>query len=84
MLQTVAVISEAERLKGSPKRRYHFTVNDIAKTALARNLVVWMLLERVAATVDTDERQLVLNTMMPRYTFEMLEETISEAIEAIV
>ena len=92
MLQTVAVISEAERLKGSPKRKYHFTVNDIANSALARNLVVWVLLERVAATVDADERQLVLNTvffvylstMMPRYTFEMLEETISEAIEAIV
>jgi hypothetical protein len=77
MLQTVAVISEAERLKGSPKRKYHFTVNDIAKSALARNLVVWMLLERVAAAVDSDERQMVLNTvffvylstMMPRYAF---------------
>jgi hypothetical protein len=91
MLQTVAVISEAERLKGSPKRKYHFTVNDIAKSALARNLVVWTLLERVAATVDADERQMVLNTvffvylptMMPRYAFEMLQETISKAIEAL-
>jgi hypothetical protein len=91
MLQTVAVISEAEKLKGSPKRKYHFTVNDIAKSALARNLVVWMLLEIVAATAEADERQRVLNTvffvylstMMPSYAFEILEETISKAIEAL-
>ncbi len=88
MLQTVAVISEAERLKSSPKRNYHFTVNDIAKSALARNIVVWMLLERVSMAVDADERELVLNavffvyisTMKPRYAFEMLEETILKAI----
>jgi len=91
MLQTVAVISEAERVKGSPKRKYHFTVNDIGNSGLARNIVVWGGLERVAATVDADERQLVLNTLffvylstkMPRYAFEMLEEKISKAIEAL-
>jgi hypothetical protein len=91
MLQTVAVISEAERLKGSPKRNYHFMVNGIAKGALARNFVVWMLLERVAMTVDADERELVLNTvffvylstMMPRYAVEMLDETTSKVIGAL-
>ena len=44
-LQPLAVISKSERMKNSPNLKYHFTVNDISKSALARNMVVWMLLD---------------------------------------
>jgi hypothetical protein len=91
VLQTVTIISEAERLKGSPKRRYHFTVNDISKSAVARDIVVWMLLEKVVGSGNEDEKESALNavffvylsTMMPRYAFKMLEETILKAIGSL-
>jgi len=34
-----AVISESERLKGSPERKYSLHHHDISKSALARNMV---------------------------------------------
>jgi hypothetical protein len=91
VLQTFAVISESERLKGSPERKYHFTINDISKSALARNMVVWMLLNKLTELDEEDEREMVLNTvffiylstLMPRYAFEMLGETISNAIDTL-
>lgn len=91
VLQTMTVILESERLKGSPERKYHFTVNDISKYALARDIVVWMLLERVEKTTHANEEEMLLNTvffvylstMMPSFAFEVLEETIAKAIVAL-
>jgi hypothetical protein len=88
VLQTVAVISEAERWKGSPKRRCHFTLNDISKSVVVRDIVIWMLLEKVVGSENADKKERALNvvffvylsTMIPRYTFERLEETILKAI----
>lgn len=91
VLQTVTVIMESEKSKKSPERKYHFTVNDISKSALARNVVVWMLLDELMNLDGEDEREIVLNTvffiylstMLPKYAFNMLEETISKAISAL-
>jgi len=59
----MSVISEAERLKGSPERRYHFAINNISKSALVRDVMVWILLEGVVKSIDADEQEMVLNVV---------------------
>jgi len=66
-LQTLAVISESERLKDVPKLKYHFTVNDISKSALVRKMVIWMLLDEVSNLGGDDEREIFLNTVFSSF-----------------
>jgi hypothetical protein len=54
-LQALTVISEAKRPKWLPQQKCHFTVNDVCNSALARYVVIWMLLEQLASLEDADE-----------------------------
>jgi hypothetical protein len=44
-LQTITVLAQHEAHGTTPERRYHLTLNDIHKTALARDLIVCILLD---------------------------------------
>ncbi len=93
LLQTLEVISELEDRGKVPKRKYHILANDIQKSALARDLVIWMLLDEMKEMEESkeEERELVLNalffvfigTLIPRFIFERVLETIGRAIEAL-
>ena len=92
LLQTFCVITENERKGKIPKRQYHFTVNDIQKAALARDLVIWMMLNDLSnLDIASGEAMQLLNTlffvysstMMPSYAFRQLNSTIAKIVEAL-
>lgn len=91
-LQTICVLAEQEHLGKIPKRSYHFTLNDIQKSAIARDLIVWMLLDDLSnLDVDSEEADMILNTvffiyistMMPGYAFKQLNATIERALKVL-
>ncbi|KAF4632283.1 hypothetical protein G7Y89_g5844 [Cudoniella acicularis] len=92
VLQTIIDVADQENTKQAPHRTYHFTVNDIAKSSIARNLIIWMLLEDLShLDMDSYEGTMILNTiffiymstMMPAYAFEQLNQTIERALDAL-
>jgi hypothetical protein len=91
-LQTISVLAQHEAQGAASKRRYHLTLNDIHKTALARDLIVCILLDDLS-TLDAEsiEAARILNTiffiyistMMPPYAFDQLNETIGRALTTL-
>jgi hypothetical protein len=91
-LQTITVLAQHEAHGTTPERRYHLTLNDIHKTALARDLIVCILLDDLS-TLDAEsiEAANILNTifftyistMMPPYAFDQLNGTIDRALTTL-
>ncbi|KAK0113882.1 hypothetical protein ONS96_014733 [Cadophora gregata f. sp. sojae] len=79
--------------RGSPRKNYHWSVIDINKYALARDLIIFMLLNDLSIqdSFESDEAMLILTTiyyifagsMMPLYTFDKMQQTISRALAAV-
>lgn len=91
-LQTMCALVEYEQTGKMPERSYHFTLNDIQKSAIARDLIIWMLLDELSLlNMASDEADMILNTvsfvylstMMPRYAFDYLNVTIDKALKAL-
>jgi hypothetical protein len=89
MFRTIIGISEIEK---TDKKSYHFTINDINKSALARDIVVFMLIEELMSLEKgTDEYIEVLSTIyfiyvaviIPQYSLDKMQATISKALDAI-
>ncbi|CAG8971364.1 hypothetical protein HYALB_00006913 [Hymenoscyphus albidus] len=89
MLRTIIGIAEVEKTK---TKKYHFTINDINKCALTRDLVVFMLLEDLSQLdPESEEHTEVLTTiyfiylapMIPRFVFERMQQTIDKALSAL-
>ncbi|KAF7937392.1 uncharacterized protein EAE98_001706 [Botrytis deweyae] len=78
-----------EEAKGKiPKRRYHFTLNDINKHALTRDLIIFSLLDKLSQVKREQifDYVSILNTiyfiyascLMPKWVNEQLQEVIAE------
>ncbi|KAH8665117.1 hypothetical protein BGZ60DRAFT_516386 [Tricladium varicosporioides] len=81
VLQTFIDIANLEQIGKVKERTYHFSVNDISKSAIARNLVLWMMLDELSDLEEGGEDAVMLmntmyfvyiGTMMPGYAFEQL------------
>ncbi|TGO88327.1 hypothetical protein BPOR_0169g00060 [Botrytis porri] len=83
-----------EEAKGEiPKRRYHFTLNDINKYALTRDLIIFSLLDKLSRLEEYQIFQSVyiLNTiyfiyaacLMPPWVSEQLQEVIAELLTCL-
>lgn len=92
MLQTICVIAEKEGNMEIPKRRYHFTANDIQKAVIARDLVIWIMLDDLSyLNMASKEALQLLNTiyfvymstMMPPSAFDQLNKTIAKAVNVL-
>ncbi|KAE8445338.1 hypothetical protein EG329_013460 [Mollisiaceae sp. DMI_Dod_QoI] len=92
MYQTISVINELELSGKLPRRRYHFTLNDIHKAALARDLIICILLDDLSKLDEnSDESLMILNTiffifvstMMPKYAFDHLNLIIDRAVRSL-
>lgn len=92
VLQTLIDIANQEKTKKVVQRSYRVTVNDIARCAIARNLIVWILLDDLSeANSESNEASMLLNTiffihistMMPPYAFNQLNSTIDHALDAL-
>lgn len=67
VLQTFITISEIEKKqKKVQQKQYHFTVNYIHKCTIARDIIVWMLLDELSGVVDKEsyDALMTLNTSM--------------------
>lgn len=89
LLQTLIVVAKAEPKDSASKRTYHFTANDIHKGALARNLIIWLLLDELAfLEPDSGPALKILNTIfftfvsavMPDYAHHQLKNIIKRAL----
>jgi hypothetical protein len=85
---TLMLITESE-LKAPSNRTFRITVNDIKPHAIARNLVIWLLLDELA---NNDEQSLeIINAVffifsaaiMPAGAYGWLQNTIIKAITAL-
>jgi hypothetical protein len=89
MFRTIIGILEVENSKS---KRYHFTINDINKCALTRDLLVFMLIEELLDLQNgTDEYMEVLSTIyfiyvaviIPQYALDKMQSTIGKALDAL-
>ncbi|TVY92831.1 hypothetical protein LAWI1_G006042 [Lachnellula willkommii] len=89
VLRTLIDIADQEKKKEVPERSYHVTVNDIAKSAISRNIILWMLLEDLSGVEPgSDKSEMLLNTIffiyistvMPPYAFDQMTNTIDRAL----
>lgn len=89
VLRTLIDISDQEKKKEVTERTYHVTVNDIAKSAISRNIILWMLLEDLSGVEPgSDKAGMLLNTIffiyvstvMPPYAFDQMTNTIDRAL----
>lgn len=94
LYRTITHIAEFEMngSKQAPTRRYHFTIHDINKCAITRDLIILMLLEDLSRLDHySDEALIILTTlyytyispMMPRYAFDQLHKTIDRALDCL-
>ena len=77
-------------MTGNKTRTYHATINDINASALARDLVMFYLLDDLAAAVDPSEDDrieslatifyLYVGAVMPEYIFNRIQDTIETVI----
>ncbi|TGO50050.1 hypothetical protein BCON_0193g00110 [Botryotinia convoluta] len=83
-----------EEAKGKiPKRRYHFTLNDINKHVLIRDLIILSLLDKLSQVKEQQifESVNILNTiyfiyascLMPKWVSEQLQEVIAELLRCL-
>lgn len=92
LFRTLIDVADHERRLDSPKRDYHFTIIDINKCTITRNLIVLILLDELAGHDEgSDEALALLSTLyyvfiaplIPRYAFRRLHEIISRALAAL-
>ncbi|KAH6667869.1 hypothetical protein B0J14DRAFT_173776 [Halenospora varia] len=92
VLQTFIDIANLEQIGKVKERKYHFSVNDISKSAIARDLVLWMMLDELSGLEEGGEEAVMLmntiyfvyiGTMMPGYTFEQLCEFTEKALNTL-
>ncbi|KAF7949019.1 hypothetical protein EAE96_008195 [Botrytis aclada] len=83
-----------EEAKGKiPKRRYHFTLNDINKHVLTRDLIIFSFLDKLSqvSVLQFFESLNMLNTiyfiyascLMPKWISEQLQEVIAELLDCL-
>jgi hypothetical protein len=86
VLETLIEIVDQEKNKKLSPKRYHFTTNDIHNSIVARNLVVWALLEELSTLEQgTDDAIVLLTTiffvfvgnMMPKHSSNKLHQVIN-------
>lgn len=91
-MHTIREISKAEEKNEIPNKRYHVTINDIHKCALARDIIIFILLEKLATMHEgSDETIQVLNTLfflyvsilMPSCAYKQLQDTITAVLSAL-
>lgn len=84
-------IAHYEKIKPTT-RQYHFTINDIHRCAIARDLIIFMLIDKLSGfPKDSSEATNVLNAiyfiylgvMMPKCAFDVLQMTIEEAVSRL-
>lgn len=91
---TMLGIDKLEKgLTAERTRTYHATINDIKANALARDLVMFHLLDDLAAAVDSteDKRTELLSTIfflyvgavMPKYIFDRIQDRIEKVIAIV-
>ncbi|KAB8295810.1 hypothetical protein EYC80_008632 [Monilinia laxa] len=82
-------IAHDEEAENTSKYRYHFTLNDANRHILARDLILFKLLDKLSGLPQPgDEALKVLNTIfftfiapiMPECAFRQLQDTISELL----
>jgi Domain of unknown function (DUF4470) len=85
---TLVLITEFE-LKAPSKRTFRITVNDIKPHVIARNLVIWLLLDELARN-EEDSLEIsngvffiFCSAIMPAGAYGWLQSTISKAIKAL-
>ncbi|KAM0151843.1 hypothetical protein ACHAQE_008348 [Botrytis cinerea] len=81
-----------EEAKGKiPKRRFHFTLNDINKHVLTRDLIIFCLLDKLSRENRMFESVNILNTiylifaacLLPKWVSEQLQEVIAELLRCL-
>ncbi len=88
---TMLGIDKLEKgITGERTRTYHATINDIKASALARDLVMFHLLDDLAAAVGPNEENrtellatiffLYVGAVMPKYIFDRIQDTIARVI----
>jgi hypothetical protein len=91
LLRTLIGISAFER-PSKDRKRYHFTIVDINKCAIVRDLIVFMLLDKLSDLDVSSDKALTLrnaiffiymSTMMPHFAFVQLHETIDQALTCL-
>jgi hypothetical protein len=78
-------------LSTNSKKNYRFLANDLMPEPLARNLVLWLLMDRIDVEHDSDERDQLLNAIffifsapiMPSDAYHILGDGIDRAIQAL-
>jgi hypothetical protein len=88
MYATLVMIAESES-RAPSKRTFRITVNDIKPHVIARNLVIWLLLDEL--TKNEDSSLEIINAVffifctaiMPAGAYGWLQSTISKAIRAL-
>lgn len=94
LFQTVIKIAEQDRkTKEQERKHYHFTIVDLKAPAIARNLVLLMLLDGLAQLADAAEMRssklllcvfyTQLSTIMPQSVYNTLQETLAQAETAL-
>jgi hypothetical protein len=85
---TLVMITESE-LKAPSKRTFQITVNDIKPHVIARNLVIWLLLDELTKNEDSSLEItnavffIFCTAIMPAGAYGWLQSTISKAIMAL-
>ncbi|KAI9717305.1 MAG: hypothetical protein M1812_004832 [Candelaria pacifica] len=89
----IRILAREQACPDLPEKKYHFTINDTKAPAIARDILVLLLLHDLSELEDSasDEGTLILNTLfylfiapiMPGYVFDHLQKTISRAIESL-
>lgn len=91
---TILGIDKLEKgITGKKTRTYHATINDIKASALARDLVMFLLLDDLAAAVNSSEDNrtellatiffLYVGAIMPKYIFDRIQDTIERVIAVL-
>ncbi|KAF7948361.1 uncharacterized protein EAE97_003772 [Botrytis byssoidea] len=92
-LASLISIAHKEGKGKIPKRRYHFTLNDINRHVLTRALIIFSLLDKLSRVKKDQMFELVsvLNTvyfifascLMPKWVSEQLQEVIAELLRRL-
>ena len=91
---TMLGIDKLEKgITGEKTRTYHATINDIKANALARDLVMFHLLDDLAASVGSGEENrtellatiffLYVGAVIPKYIFDRIQDTIERVVAAL-
>lgn len=93
LYRTLIGIASHEKQPKATEKNYHFTLNDINKCALARDLINLTPLDDLSqlGNLSSDEAIEILTTvyfifigtMMPQAAFDLLHKTIDRALEAL-